>query len=224
VLCVVYQLGVMAYDQAHRLQKNLIPKILAGETPEVLLLLEHPPTITIGKSGALDNVLISSSQLAREEIALFFTDRGGDATYHGPGQIVGYPLMDLRKRNRDLHRYVHDLEEVLIRTAMDFSISAHRDQGHRGVWVGKEELAAIGLGVTKWITFHGFALNVTSNLDHFSFINPCGFSDRKATSMSRLLSSNISMEVVTERLLAHFSQIFKVELLLAPHIPDDFFL
>jgi lipoate-protein ligase B len=211
----------MAYDEAHRLQKNLLRKRLAGETPDVLILLEHPPSLTIGKSGTIDNVLVSSARLAQEGISLFFTDRGGDVTYHGPGQIVGYPIMDLRTRNRDLHKYVHDLEEVLIRTVQDFSINAERDQGHRGVWVGDEELAAIGLGVFKWITMHGFALNVNSNLDHFSFINPCGFSDRKATSMTRLLSQDVSIKAVTQKLLMHFSQVFDAHIELSSNLPAD---
>ena len=224
MLCVVYQPGVMVYDEAHRLQKNLLRKRLAGEIPDVLILLEHPPTFTIGKSGTPDNVLISQARLAQEGICLFFTDRGGDVTYHGPGQIVGYPIMDLRARNRDIHKYVHDLEEVLIKTVQDFSISADRDGGHRGVWVGYDELAAIGLGVVKWITMHGFALNVNSNLDHFSFINPCGFSDRNATSLSKLLSRKVSIKAVTEKLLVHFSQVFDAQMELTLGFPDDMYI
>jgi lipoate-protein ligase B len=211
----------MAYDEAHRLQKNLLKKRLAGESPDILVLLEHPPTFTIGKSGTIDNVLISPVRLAQEGISLFFTDRGGDVTYHGPGQIVGYPIMDLRVRNRDIHKYVHDLEEVLIRTVRDFSIKAGRDPGHRGVWVGDEELAAIGLGVIKWITMHGFALNVNSNLEHFSFINPCGFSDKNATSLSKLLSQDVSIKEVTEKLLVHFSQVFDMQIELTTDLPTD---
>ena len=206
--CSVYQLGLIGYSEACHLQRELLHKRLDGTIGDVLLLLEHPPTITIGKSGKLDNVLISQEQLAENGISLFFIDRGGDVTYHGPGQLVGYPIIDLRGRRRDLHQYVHDLEEVIIRTLSDFSINTRRDGNHPGVWVRGREIAAIGLRVIRWISMHGFALNVNTNLDQFRFINPCGLSNGKATSISQILHRNIPMEVVTERLLAHFSQVF----------------
>ncbi len=190
------------------MQAELLRRRADNKIADVLLLLEHPPTITIGKSGKLENVLASQKQLDKEGIALFFVDRGGDVTYHGPGQLVGYPIIDLRQRGKDVHQYVRDLEEVIIRTLNDFGINACRDRNHAGVWVKDEEIAALGLRVRKWVTMHGFALNVNTNLDHFSLINPCGFSDRKATSISNLLSQDISMEAVTERFLAHFSKVF----------------
>jgi len=208
--CIVYRLGLVDYGEAYHRQRRLLKKRLDGEIEDTLLLLEHPPTITIGKSGKLENVLVSQEQLASEGISLFFTDRGGDVTYHGPGQMVAYPIIDLRNRGRDIHRYVNELEEVVIRTLADFSIAAHRDGGHAGVWVKEGEIAAIGLSVKRWITMHGIALNVNSNLEHFSLINPCGFSDRTATSISKLLSKNIPMEEVIEGLITHFSDVFGV--------------
>lgn len=206
--CVVYQLGLIDYGEAYQLQRRLHHQRLEGEISDVLLVLEHPPTLTIGRSGSLDNILVSREQLTREGITLFFIGRGGDVTYHGPGQLVGYPIIDLGERKKDIHCYVHDLEEVLIRTLEDFSISATRDEGHAGVWVGREEVAAIGLSIRRWVTMHGFALNVNPNLNHFSLINPCGLPDRKATSMSQLLGRKVHMEEVNKRLVTNFSDFF----------------
>jgi len=206
-MCEVWNLGLMEYGEAWKLQKRLRYQRIEGEISDVLLLLEHPPTITIGRSGVLDHVLISKEQLAREGISLFFIDRGGDVTYHGPGQIVGYPVLDLRERGRDIHQFVHNLEEVILRTLRDFSIDADRDHLHPGVWVNGDEIAAIGLSVKKWVSMHGFALNVNTDLKYFSFIHPCGFSDRGATSMSRILGRNIPIGRVIKRLIYHFYNI-----------------
>jgi lipoate-protein ligase B len=212
--CVVYQLGPIEYRKAYRLQKELLLKRSEGQIPDVLLLLEHSPTITIGKSGRLENVLASPAQLAEKGIAVLFVDRGGDVTYHGPGQLVGYPIIDLGNRGRDIHRYVRDLEEVIIKTLGDFSIPATIDENHAGVWVQNEEIAAIGIAVKKWVSMHGFALNVNTDLEPFSLINPCGFSNRRATSMSEILPQNVSTAAVIERLLAHFSKVFDAQIAL----------
>jgi lipoate-protein ligase B len=206
--CVVYRLGVIDYGEAYHRQRELIRQRLDGEIEDILLLLEHPPTITIGKSGKLENVLVSQEQLAKEGVSLFFTDRGGDVTYHGSDQLVAYPIIDLRNRGRDIHRYVNELEEVIIRTLADFSIAAQRDGGHAGVWVKDAEIAAIGLSIKRWITMHGIALNVNSNLEHFGLINPCGFTNRTAISMARLLGRELAIEEVSQRLVAHFSDVF----------------
>jgi len=212
MLCPVYYLGLIEYREAYHLQTRLLHRRIDGEITDTLLLLEHPPTVTIGKFGRLENVVASPAQLEAEGISLIFTDRGGDVTYHGPGQLVGYPIIDLRERERDIHRYIHDLEEVIIRVLASFSISAGRDWHHPGVWVENEEVAAIGLSIKRWVSMHGFALNVNPNLEHFSLINPCGLADRKATSISRLLNRDVPMEVVIDRLLTHFSQVFDTEL------------
>jgi lipoate-protein ligase B len=207
-MSLVWDLGRIEYGKAWDLQKELHRQRLLEEIPDVLLLLEHPPTITIGKSGAIENVLVAKEHLADKGVSLFFIDRGGDATYHGPGQIVGYPIMDLRLRGKDIRGFVHDIEEAIIRTMSDFSISAGRDETHPGVWVNREELAAIGLGVRRWVSMHGFAINVDPDMDHFCLINPCGFSDRRATSMSEILGATLSKDVVLDRLIHHFSDVF----------------
>ena len=160
----------------------------------------------------------AQAQLAKERISLLFVDRGGDVTYHGPGQLVAYPIIDLRRRGRDVHKYLHELEEVIVRTLNDFSIKSGRDSNHAGVWVRGEEIAAIGLSVRKWTSMHGFALNVNTDLERFSLINPCGFSNRKATSISHLLCQGIPMEAVTERLIAHFSEVFDAHMELGTDI------
>jgi lipoate-protein ligase B len=218
--CTVYQLGRIEFAEAFELQKRLLGERLEGRIDDALLLLGHPPTITVGKSGKLENILASPAMLAREGVSLVFTDRGGDVTYHGPGQIVGYPILDLRERGRDAHKYVRDLEEVLIRTLKDFSIDSGRDSGHAGVWVDNEEIAALGLSIRKWITMHGFALNVNPDMAHFALINPCGFSNRRATSIIQLLGHDVSIEMVTEKLLGHFADVFTAQLDAKTGTPD----
>jgi lipoate-protein ligase B len=212
MLCTIYQLGLIEYSIAYHLQTEFLHRRTKDKVTDTLLLMEHTPTITIGKSGKPENVLASQKRLAKEGISLFFIDRGGDVTYHGPGQLVTYPIIDLKKQGRDVHKYVRHLEEVIIRTLNDFGINACRDKNHAGVWVGNEEIAAIGLRIRKWVSMHGFALNINTDLEQFSLINLCGFSDRKATSISKLLSQAISRETVTERLLAHFSEVFDAQI------------
>ena len=207
-MCEIWDLGIVQYREAWKLQRRLHQQRVEGRIPDLLLLLEHPPTITIGRSGSLDNVLISSKQMVQAGIPLFFIDRGGDVTYHGLGQLVGYPILDLREQGGDLHLYVQKLEEVMIRTLRDFSIEADLDERHPGVWVKGEEIGAIGLGVKKWVSMHGFALNVNTDLDHFAFINPCGFSDKRATSMSEVIGRKISTVEVANPLKSHFCDIF----------------
>jgi lipoyl(octanoyl) transferase len=206
-------LGIAEYGRAWELQKRLHAMRVRQEIGDVLLLLEHPPTLTVGKSGSMKNVLASPERLAQLGISLFFIERGGDVTYHGPGQVVGYPIMDLRGRGKDIYGFVTDLEEVMIRTARDFHVEATRDPGHRGVWVNEGELGAIGLSVRRWVSMHGFAFNVTTNLEHFTVINPCGFSDRQATSLAALLGLDIAIETVRERLQLHFSAVFNVDVI-----------
>lgn len=208
----VYQPGTVSYDQAYRLQQELRRRIINGRASETLLLLEHPPTVTIGKSGSPDNVLVSPERLAEMGVSLFFTDRGGDVTCHGPGQLVAYPIIDLGKRGRDARRYIYSLEETLLRTLAYFSIRGSRDEEHAGIWVENNEIAAIGINLRRWVSAHGLALNVNTEPRLFSLINPCGFSDRQATSISQLLARQINMKEVTEIFLTHFSEVFDAEL------------
>lgn len=210
--CVVYQIGLTEYSRAYNLQKKLLRLRMEGEITDTLLLLEHPPTITIGRFGKYENILASREQLETDGISLFFTDRGGDVTYHGPGQLVAYPIINLRQIGRNIRQYIHALEEVIIRVLNSFSIVAERDQGYTGVLVNNEAVAAIGLSIKRWVSMHGFALNVNTNLEHFSLINPCGFSDKKVTSISRLLAQNVTMDVITEKLLACFSEVFETDI------------
>lgn len=205
----VWRLGVVEYGAAYQLQKEIHRQRVEGEVGDTLLLLEHPPTITLGKAGKLENVLVPSETLEQMGISLYFVDRGGDVTYHGPGQLVGYPILDLSSRSADLKRYVRGLEEVLIRTLEDFSVKAVRDSQHVGVWIGQKKIAAIGLRIHHWVTMHGFALNVNPCMEHFSLINGCGFKDRKAVSMREILGFSPAMEEVEENMILHFSDILE---------------
>jgi lipoyl synthase len=210
--CTFYKLGVIEYQEAYELQKKFWAGKVAGKEEDTLLLLEHTPTLTLGKSGKLKNLLVERNELAEKGISLFFTDRGGDITYHGPGQLVVYPIMDLRKRGQDIHRYVYELQEAVIATLADFSIVGERDQKHVGVWVGRDKICAMGVAVRKWITMHGLALNVDPDLDSFSLITPCGIVGKGVTSIARLRENPPSLEEVMDRFTAHFSRVFSMTL------------
>jgi lipoyl(octanoyl) transferase len=208
-LLSVRRLGVVSYAEALELQRSLVDDRRAGRIGDTLLLLAHPHVITLGVRGGRSHVLATADTLAARGVEIHETGRGGDVTYHGPGQIVGYPILDLSPDRRDVHRYVRDLEEVLIRTAGDFGIAAGRVSGLTGVWVGDEKLAAIGVRIARWVTSHGFALNVSTNLDYFSLIVPCGITDRGVTSMSRLLGRPVELDKVQEHIASHFSNVFQ---------------
>ena len=182
----------------------------AGVIGDTLLLLEHPHVLTLGVrgDGGRGHILASADVLAARGIEVHETGRGGDITYHGPGQLVGYPIIDLNPGRRDVHRYVRDLETVLIRTAADYGIQAGRVEGLTGVWVGDDKLAAIGVRIARWVTSHGFALNVSTNLDHFKLIVPCGIADRGVTSLERLLGRGLETTEVENRIIEHFSNVF----------------
>src|SRR5258706_15914870 len=201
---------MVAYGDALKLQKEFVEQRKAGEIPDQLLLLEHPPVITLGVRTRNDRSHIVAAPETLEEagVEVFESGRGGDVTYHGPGQLVGYPILDLKPDRCDVHRYVRDLEEVLIRTAADYGISAGRVDGLTGVWVGADKLAAIGVRIARWITSHGFALNVTTDLEYFNLIVPCGIADRGVTSLSRLLGRPVDRAEVEDRIASHFSRVF----------------
>ena len=191
------RLGLVPYAEALELQNRLVAQRRAGDIPDTLLLLEHPHVITLGTSAHRDNILIDDEQGRLLGIDVFETGRGGDVTYHGPGQLVGYPILDLKPDRCDLHRYVRDLEEVLIRALASFGIGAGRKEGLTGVWVGDEKIAAIGVRVSSgWITSHGFALNVNTDLSFFGSIVPCGITQYGVTSMERVLGSPQDIGVV----------------------------
>jgi lipoyl(octanoyl) transferase len=203
-----YDLGLVDYRQAFDLQERLLQEKLSGTDADVLLLLEHPPTLTLGKRDDLRNLLVPESEIRSRGVAIAPTDRGGSITWHGPGQLVVYPIVDLTRREMDVHKYIRDLEEVIIRTLADFSISASRDEDHVGVWVGPEKVAAIGVKIRRWITKHGFAINVNSDLTTFSLINPCGIADKGVTSIAGIRGHDVSMETVRNGVMRHFSDVF----------------
>ena len=210
----VRRLGVVDYAAALELQQALVEARRSGTIPDTLLLLEHPPVITLGVKtrGKPTNVVASPDELARQGVEVFETGRGGDVTYHGPGQLVGYPILDLSPHRRDVHRYVRDLEEALIRAVGAFGIEAHRVSGLTGIWAGsprrEEKLAAIGVRISRWITSHGFALNVAPDLRHFQLIVPCGIADRGVTSMEQLLGRPVPMTDVEDAVAGAMAGVF----------------
>ena len=206
----VRHLGVVPYPEALALQRELVEERRAGRIADTLLFVEHPPVLTLGVrgDGGRSHILASPEALASHGIGVFETGRGGDITYHGPGQIVGYPIIDLKPDRCDVHRYVRDLEEVLIRVAADYDIHAGRVAGLTGVWVGSEKLAAIGVRISRWVTSHGFALNVNTNLSRFGLIVPCGITDKGVTSMEQLLGHRVPMDEVADAVERSFAAVF----------------
>jgi lipoyl(octanoyl) transferase len=206
----IRRLGRVPYAEALALQRSLVEERRAGSVPDLLLFVEHPHVLTLGVrgDGGRSHILASDEALATRGVDVYEAGRGGDITYHGPGQIVGYPIVDLNPDRRDVHRYVRDLEEVLIRTAADYDVRAERVSGLTGVWVGREKLAAIGVRISRWITSHGFALNVATDLDYFRLIVPCGIADRGVTSLERLLGRSVEREEVETRIAVHFARVF----------------
>jgi len=206
----VRRLGTVPYAEALQLQKHLVEDRRAGAIADQLLLLEHPPVITLGARtrGDRSHVLASTSALQAAGIELFEAGRGGDVTYHGPGQLVGYPILDLRPDRCDVHRYVRDLEQVMIDVASEFGVSASRVAGLTGIWVGDDKLAAIGVRISRWITSHGFAFNVSTNLSHFGHIVPCGISDRGVTSLGRVLGRDVGVRAVEDAVIRAFGTVF----------------
>jgi lipoyl(octanoyl) transferase len=202
-------LGRISYQEALAFQETLVEARRAGEIPDQLLLLEHPHVITLGSSSQEENLLFSEEERSRRGIELHEVGRGGDVTYHGPGQLVGYPILDLSPDRKDLHRYLRELEEVLIHALSHFGISSGREEGLTGVWVPEGKLAAIGVRVSSgWITSHGFALNVNPEMEYFSSIIPCGIQDRGVTSMAEVLDSAVSVEDVIPQVVGSFEKVF----------------
>jgi lipoyl(octanoyl) transferase len=210
---IIKDLDLIDFYEAYALQERLAAGVAAGTTEETLLLLEHLPVYTIGSGGSERNILDPSISAVR-------INRGGDITFHGPGQLVGYPIIDLARRGRDLHRYLRFLEELVIRIAAEFGVAAHRISGKTGVWTGSPpvpaKLASIGVGVRRWVTMHGFALNVTTDLSQFSSINPCGIVACPVTSVLMETSKALSVEEIKERIALRF------EMLLDDLLPVDF--
>ena len=228
--CLVTELGLAEYGSARALEERLVAARKAGAIPDVLLLCEHPHVITQGRNGRPEHLLASRRLLEQMGVAYFETNRGGDITYHGPGQLVGYPILNLGEIRRDVGWYVRSLEEAMIRATAEFGIASKRVAGCTGVWVdvaagaaekneveeakdvkeckAEEKLAAIGVHLSRWITSHGFAYNVSTDLRYFDLIVPCGIAGRKATSLEKLLSRNVVLDEVKPRLGHHFAELF----------------
>ncbi|MFI5007912.1 MAG: lipoyl(octanoyl) transferase LipB [Solirubrobacterales bacterium] len=207
----VRRCGLISYADGLELQAKLVAARQAAEIPDTLLLLEHEPVFTLGRSARRENVLFTDDALRARGFEIFETGRGGDVTYHGPGQLVGYPILDLSPDRQDVHRYVRDLEEVMVRTCGDYGIAAERVPGLTGAWVGAEKIGAIGVRIARWVTSHGFAFNVGTDLSAFGLIVPCGIRDRGVTSLERLLGRAIPIDDVMGRVGSHFAAVFDRE-------------
>jgi len=205
----VRRLGCVSYGEALDLQKTLVDERRAGCVPDLLLLLQHPPVITLGvRRGSRSHVIASDGQLAMHGIEVHEAGRGGDVTYHGPGQIVGYPILDLRPDRCDVHRYVRDLEEVMIRVCADYGIAAHRVDGLTGAWVGTAKIGAIGVRISRWITSHGCAFNVDPDLRGFELIVPCGIPDGGVTSLARAAGRSFDRAAIEDLCVRHVAEVF----------------
>lgn len=205
------RLGLRDYQSVLSLQEELHAKRRAGSIPDTLLLLEHTPVITLGRGAKREHVLLPEAQLRARGVALHETGRGGDVTYHGPGQLVGYPILDLAPDRADVRRYVAMLEETMIRVAAAHGIAAERSAGQNGAWVADRKLGAVGVRISHWITMHGFALNVNTALDAFELIVPCGIRDKHVTSLSRELGRELDLAEVATRTLDTFAELFEYD-------------
>jgi lipoyl(octanoyl) transferase len=215
--CWIVDAGLIGYTASLDLQRRLVDARKSGAVPDVLLFCEHPHVITLGRNGKMEHLRAGDRLLAQMNVEFQPTDRGGDITYHGPGQIVGYPILDLAQHRRDVRWYVEQLEEVMIRTTADFGVRAGRVEGRHGIWVdssaGEQKLAALGVRLSRWITSHGFAYNVSTDLRYFDLIVPCGIADRRATSLERILGQAVRCEEVRRRLAFHFGEVFEREVI-----------
>jgi lipoate-protein ligase B len=205
-------LGRTKYADTWGLQKRLVDLRFKSKIPDCLLLTEHEPVITMGRGTSPENLLVTKEQLAKRGVELFDIERGGDITFHGLGQLVAYPIIDLNNRGKDLHRYLRDLEELITRTLSDFGISAGIKEGLTGVWANDQKLAAIGVAVTRWITYHGLALNINTDLDYFKLINPCGITQYPVGSMAKTSGKEINFESVADSLANNFAAMFYYEM------------
>jgi lipoyl(octanoyl) transferase len=207
----IINLSLTDYKSTWDLQKKLFDLRVEGKISDTLLLNEHNHVYTIGKSGDDNHLLANDEELKISGAEVYHIDRGGDVTYHGPGQLVGYPILDLNNYYLDIHRYLRDIEEVIIRTLTDFGLKAHRDSNFTGVWVGNEKIAALGVKVSRWVTMHGFALNVNTDLSYFEHIIPCGIFHKGVTSIEKLLGHRVPLDEVSRFVVKHFENVFNVK-------------
>jgi lipoate-protein ligase B len=205
----ILDLGLMDYEKAWDLQRQLWLRRVEGTVPDVLLFVEHPHVITLGRRGNRSHLLASPEVLKEKGVSIFHVERGGDITYHGPGQMVVYPIFHLKDYGYRVVQYVEQLEEVTIRVLRDFGIEGKRDALNRGVWVGRDKIASIGVAIKRWVSFHGLALNCATDLSYFDLIDPCGLEGVKVTSMEKILGTKISRDHLYRRMLFHFEEIFE---------------
>jgi len=215
-------LGFIDYKEAWDLQHEIHSRRVSGEVEDFLFLLEHPNTYTLGKTAHKENLKGTEDYLKENQISVYDIDRGGDITYHGPGQIVGYPIVDLNNWFKDTHKYLRALEEVIIKTCAEYNLSCERNPIHTGVWLADRKIAAIGIKVSRWVTMHGFAFNVNTDLNLFNGIIPCGIQDKSVTSLSKELNRTIDIQEVKEKLLANFKAVFGYSNILSLQAEDLF--
>src|SRR4030065_200759 len=211
--CQVIDLGLKDYKETLQLQQQLVEQKHRENLPEILLLVEHNPVITLGRSSHPENILLDKAQLEQLKIQLHYIERGGDVTYHGPGQLVAYPIFDLNNYKQETHLFLRQLEEVIIKTVESYNLKAERIKGLTGVWVDGKKVASIGVAAKKWITFHGLALNVNTDLKYFSYIHPCGMLDKKVTSIAELLKRKVDFREVKDKLCDKFAEIFYLKMI-----------
>jgi len=205
-------IDLIEYERAWNFQRELVAAKRTSDLPDILMLLEHSPVITLGRRGNRQYIRASPEALTAEGINIHHVERGGEVTYHGPGQIVGYPILNLRNWRRDISWYILNLEEVLIRTLGDFGIEATRNRLNRGAWVGDSKIGSIGVAISRWVTYHGFSLNVSPNMDHYALITPCGLDGIEVTSLRELLGKEPDHARVRDGIAHHFQKIFDIEL------------
>jgi lipoate-protein ligase B len=205
-------IDLIDYRRAWDFQREVVAAKVKTDLPDILILLEHNPVITLGRRGNRQHIVASPEVLTAEGIQVYHVERGGQVTYHGPGQIVGYPILNLRNWHRDVSRYIFNLEEVLVRTLGDFGIEGTRNRLNRGVWVGGSKIGSIGVAITRWVTYHGFSLNVSPNMTHYHLITPCGLEGIEVISMRGLLGKEPDHHRVRDGIFRHFQQVFEMEL------------
>lgn len=208
------------YERALALQMKICERKKSGFAPDVLLLLEHPPVITLGRNGDWHNLVVTEEMLRTRGVSRYHVDRGGDITFHGPGQLVGYPLLKLERHEQDVHRYMRNLEEIIIRVAAEYGIEARREGKLTGVWTDAGKICAMGVHISRWVTRHGFALNVNTDLSYYDLIVPCGLVGRQVSSMQAILGCALDIREVARTLTTHFGRIFEREMVAVSGIPD----
>lgn len=205
----IEDLGLIEYSKAYAIQKDVLEKRKNEDMPDTLLLAEHPSVFTMGRTGSMENLLVDVEVLDQKDIKLLNIDRGGDITYHGPGQILLYPIINIKKNSLDVHSYIRSLEDIAIQFLSSYGLNGHRIKGSSGVWVDDKKISSIGVGVSKWVSFHGMSININNDLNYFSMIRSCGIKGIQTTSLAKILKQTLDMEESKKQLISIFRQIFK---------------